>query len=107
MQNNELDERRTDEDTLPEGVAQAISTDDRQATGSAPGTADMKQEQEGDVEMKDEEGGAEGPKVPLPWAFIDCDIDSLIELVGESLWLSDHSPSLVLVVELLIANMAC
>lgn len=38
-----------------------------------------------DVEMKDEEGAVEeGPKVSLPWAFIDCEIDSLIELVGES-----------------------
>lgn len=38
-----------------------------------------------DVEMKDEaEAVEEGPKVSLPWAFIDCEIDSLIELVGES-----------------------
>jgi hypothetical protein len=40
---------------------------------------------ENDVEMKDEEAVVEeGSKVSLPWAFIDCEIDSLIELVGES-----------------------
>lgn len=41
-----------------------------------------------DVEMGDaggmEEGKeSDGDKVVLPWAFIDCEIDSLIELVGE------------------------
>lgn len=45
--------------------------------------------EDGDVEMGDagsvEEGKElEGDKVALPWAFIDCEIDSLIELVGES-----------------------
>jgi hypothetical protein len=28
----------------------------------------------------------DGDKVALPWAFIDCEIDSLIELVGELKW---------------------
>ena len=45
--------------------------------------------EDGDVEMGDaggvEEGKeVDGDKVALPWAFIDCEIDSLIELVGES-----------------------
>jgi len=87
MQNNELDERRNDDedDNLPQGVAQSISTATKQDDTAAIGTAGTGQEV--DVEMKDEAGdeGTEGSKVPLPWAFIDCEIDSLIELVGEYL----------------------
>ena len=52
-----------------------------EARGEAERTVDV----DNDVEMKDEEEAVEeGPKVSLPWAFIDCEIDSLIELVGES-----------------------
>jgi hypothetical protein len=82
MQNNE------DNNTynLPQGVAHSISNAGMQETEA--GLVGKTMDTEGDIEMKDEAGEEveveEGPKVSLPWAFIDCEIDSLIELVGES-----------------------